>query len=278
MRPAAEPVEAGLALARAQRRGGARVPTGTGAVWLRAGSLVVAVLAWQIASLIVGSRFVPGPAATLTRLEQLVVSGQVWGQLLVTVERMLGGFVLAMAGGILLGTAMGLYRRAEQLLDLWVTVGLTIPSLCYVLVAFMWLGLNDRSAVLAIGLSTLPSIAINVWQGTKAIDQRLVDMARAFGAPAWRRALRVVLPQVLPYVMAAARFGLGVVWKVTVLVELLGRSDGIGYQLNYSFQVFDIAGVFAWTLFFTLVMIAVELLLLKPVEGRLFRWRPALRA
>jgi NitT/TauT family transport system permease protein len=173
---------------------------------------------------------------------------------------------------------MGLYRRGEQTLDLWVMVGLTIPSLCYIIVSFMWLGLNERAAVLAIAWTTFPSIAINVWQGVKAVDQRLVDMARVFRASRWRRTVRVVLPQSLPFLMAAARFGLGVVWKVTVLVELLGRSDGIGYMLNYSFQMFDMADVFAWTLLFTLIMLAIELAVLKPVEARLFRWRPELRA
>jgi NitT/TauT family transport system permease protein len=192
--------------------------------------------------------------------------------------RMLASFAVAMAVGIVVGTVMGLYRRGEQTLDLWVMVGLTVPSLCYIIVSFMWLGLNERAAVLAIAWTTFPSIAINVWQGVKAVDQRLVDMARVFRASRWRRTVRVVLPQSLPFLMAAARFGLGVVWKVTVLVELLGRSDGIGYMLNYSFQMFDMADVFAWTLLFTLVMLAIELAVLKPVEARLFRWRPELRA
>jgi NitT/TauT family transport system permease protein len=61
-------------------------------------------------------------------------------------------------------------------------------------------------------------------------------------------------------------------------VELLGRSDGVGYQLNYAFQVFDMTSVFAWTLFFTIVMLGIELTVMKPLEGWLFRWRPALRA
>lgn len=192
--------------------------------------------------------------------------------------RMLVSFALAMLIGMGIGTLMGLHRRAERALDLLVMVGLTIPGLCYIIVSFMWLGLNERAAVLAITWTTFPAIAINIWKGVKAIDQRLIDMARVFGCSGWRRTTRVVIPQVLPYVMAAARFGLGIIWKVTVLVELLGRSDGVGYMLNYSFQMFDMADVFAWTLFFTLVMLVIELAILKPIERRLFLWRPELRA
>lgn len=228
--------------------------------------------------MVISARYVPGPLLTLSALAEQVESGAVLKQFTVTMGRMLASFTLAMVAGVVIGTIMGLYRRGEQALDLWVMVGLTIPSLCYIIVSFMWLGLNDRAAVLAIAWTTFPSIAINIWQGVKAIDQRLIDMACVFRASRWRRTARVVIPQVLPYMMAAARFGLGVVWKVTVLVELLGRSDGIGYMLNYSFQMFRMADVFAWTLFFTLVMLTIELAVMKPLESRLFRWRPEIRA
>lgn len=253
-------------------------PRNTGPLVVRLGSVAVLLIAWQILSLLISAKYVPGPVATFAALGTNVASGAALSHLAVTMARMLVSFALAMAAGIVIGTLMGLYRRGEQALDLWVMVMLTIPGLCYIIVAFMWLGLNERAAVLAIAWTTFPSIAINIWQGVKAIDQRLIDMARVFRASPWRRTVRVVIPQILPYLMAAARFGLGVVWKVTVLVELLGRSDGIGYMLNYSFQMFNMADVFAWTLLFTLVMLAIELAVLKPVEVRLFRWRPELRA
>ncbi len=260
-------------LAGAKRRRGA--PEG---LVLRLASIALLLIAWQALSLLLSPKYVPGPLLTFSALAGHVASGEVLKHFTATMMRMVLSFALAMGAGVMIGTLMGLYRRGEQSLDLWVMVGLTIPSLCYIIVSFMWLGLNDRAAVLAIAWTTFPSIAINIWQGVKAIDQRLIDMARVFRASPWRRTVRVVIPQVLPYLMAAARFGLGVVWKVTVLVELLGRSDGIGYMLNFSFQMFNMADVFAWTLFFTLIMLLIELAVLKPLESRLFRWRPEIRA
>jgi NitT/TauT family transport system permease protein len=245
---------------------------------IRLSSVALLLIAWQLLSVFVSPKYVPGPLSTFSAMTSHVASGAVLKHFTATMVRMLASFALAMVAGVVIGTLMGLYRRSEQMLDIWVMVGLTIPSLCYIIVSFMWLGLNDRAAVLAIAWTTFPSIAINIWQGVKAVDQRLIDMARVFRASSWRRTVRVVIPQVMPYLMAASRFGLGVVWKVTVLVELLGRSDGIGYMLNYSFQMFNMADVFAWTLFFTLVMLVVELAVLKPLETRLFRWRPEIRA
>jgi NitT/TauT family transport system permease protein len=223
------------------------------AIILRIASVAVLLIIWQFLSFMLSARYVPGPLLTFSALAENIASGAILRHFTATMVRMLVSFALAM-------------------------VGLTIPSLCYIIVSFLWLGLNDRAAVLAISWTTFPSIAINIWQGVKAVDQRLVDMACVFRASRWRRTVRVVIPQVLPYMMAAARFGLGVVWKVTVLVELLGRSDGVGYMLNYSFQMFKMADVFAWTLFFSVIMLVIELAVLKPLENRLFRWRPEIRA
>ena len=248
------------------------------ALVLRLASIALLLIVWQLLGLTISDRYLPGPLLTFSALAEQVASGAVLKHFSATMLRMLASFALAMVAGVVIGTLMGLYRRSEQVLDLWVMVGLTIPSLCYIIVSFLWLGLNERAAVLAISWTTFPSIAINIWQGVKAVDQRLVDMACVFRTSRWRRTVRVVIPQVLPYMMAAARFGLGVVWKVTVLVELLGRSDGIGYMLNYSFQMFKMADVFAWTLLFTLVMLAIELAVLKPLESHLFKWRPEIRA
>lgn len=240
-------------------------------------SIVLMIAAWQAVSFLVSAKYVPGPLETLASMAHDAASGALVTNFEATLVRMVFSFALAMVVGVTVGIFMGLSRRSERLLDLWVMVALTIPGLCYVIISFLWLGLNDRAAVVAISWTTFPIIAINIWQGVKAIDQKLVDMARVFRASRWRRTVRVVLPQILPYLMAATRFGLGVVWKVTVLVELLGRSDGVGYMLNNSFQLFDMAGVFAWTLSFTLFMVIIELGVLKPLERRLFLWRPEIR-
>jgi NitT/TauT family transport system permease protein len=169
---------------------------------------------------------------------------------------------------------MGLNRRAEAFLDIWVMIGLTVPSLCYAIMAFIWFGLNEGAAIIAIAVTAAPSITINIWEGVKNIDTRLVAMARVFEASRATIVRRVLMPQILPYVMASARFGLGIIWKITVLVELIGRPNGVGFKLFYWYQLADMRQVLAWTLLFTIIMILIELLILKPIERRLFAWRP----
>jgi NitT/TauT family transport system permease protein len=88
---------------------------------------------------------------------------------------------------------------------------------------------------------------------------------------------RIILPQLAAPLMASARFGLGLIWKMVLFVELLGRSNGIGYQIEYYYQLFDLGRVLEYTVFFVAVMLLIEVAVLGTVERRLFRWRPVTR-
>jgi len=98
-------------------------------------------------------------------------------------------------------------------------------------------------------------------------------VARAYRLSARRRFLQVYLPQLHPYLFAAARAGLSLIWKIVLVVELLGRSEGIGFQLNVFFQFFDIAGILAYTLVFAAVVLLIEGVAMRPLERRVNRWR-----
>ena len=81
------------------------------------------------------------------------------------------------------------------------------------------------------------------------------------------------MPQLFPYLMAATRGGLALIWKIVLVVELLGRSSGVGFQLHMAFQVFDVAAILAYSLAFIAVVQLIELAILQPLERRSSRWR-----
>lgn len=244
---------------------------------IKVGSMIAALLAWLGLSFLFPETVLPGPWQTIQVLAENFVNGDILSHLTATLGRVLGGLALAMAIGIPVGVLMGVNRLAEKTLDVWVMVALTVPSLCYAIFAFIWIGLNETAAIVAIGLTSAPSIAINLWEGVKNIDTRLFQMARVFNASRGVIIRRVLFPQVLPYIMASLRFGLGIVWKITVLVELLGRPDGVGFELFYWYQLGNMQQVLAWTLLFTLVMLFIELVILQNLERRMFAWRPEVR-
>jgi NitT/TauT family transport system permease protein len=237
--------------------------------------LLTLLIIWWIGSLFLPPTVLPGPGVVAAELAKNYQDGVLLSNFMATMTRIVLGFILAMGAGIAFGTLMGLSRMAEEFFDLWIMVGITIPSLAILLILYILFGLNEFATVLAIGLSAFPAIAINVWQGVKGVDNKLLAMGRVYGVSKRRRFTQIVFPQIAPYLVASSRFGLGIIWKITVVAELIGRDSGIGFQLHYWFQLFNMPQVFAWTLFFTLIMLVIELGIFKPVEKRLFRWRPA---
>ncbi|MGH7004887.1 MAG: ABC transporter permease [Alphaproteobacteria bacterium] len=245
---------------------------------LRVISFGLAFVFWQLLALTLPPSILPGPIETTVTLWENLAAGDVFEHLWITLLRVFGGLTLALAIAIPVGVLMGVHRTAEGILDIWVMVAMTIPSLCYALICFIWLGLNEFAAIVAIAVTAAPSIAINVWEGVKGIDVKLIQMARAYEAGRPQILTRVMMPQVMPYVMASLRFGLGIIWKITVFVELIGRPSGVGFKLFYWYQLADMKQVLAWTLLFTLVMLLIELVALKQLERYLFSWRPRIAA
>ncbi len=240
---------------------------------LRAMSVVALVAVWQIASFFLSPTVLPGPWRVAAAMVDNLRLVKTYIDIGATIYRVFTGVIIAVAGGLVTGLIMGLSRRGEQFLDSWVLIGLTIPAVVYGIVGILWFGLNSTAAIIAIALTAMPAVALNIWQGVKAIDMSLVHMARAFRFPPLTIMRTVIIPQVLPYLLASFRYALGIGWKTATIVELVGLSTGVGYQLNYWFGLFNMTQVLAWTLTFTLVLILFEFLIFKPIELYVTRWR-----
>lgn len=238
-------------------------------------SIALIFLLWAIISKLVSEDVVPTPAATWGAFLAGVQDGYIWPDLAITFVRMLLAFALALGIGTLFGVALGAIGWFEKIFDVWVTLAASIPSLLFIVVVYLWLGLNDSAAILAGGLVVAPSITFNVWQGMKSLDPSLSEMARSFGVPRRTILRRVLLPQTLPFMFAAARLGLALTWKLIIFVELLGRSSGVGYRIEYWYQLFNMRRVLASALMFVVVMLIIELFVLRNLEAFLFRWRRA---
>ena len=142
------------------------------------------------------------------------------------------------------------------------------------MLAYVWLGLTDVAAVLAVALNKFPNTMVTIREGARALDPGLEEMATVFAMP-WRtRIQHVVLPQLAPYIAAATRAGLSLVWKIVLVVELMGRSNGVGFEIGNAFQLFDVALLLAYALPFVAIMLAIETFLVQPLENHVSRWRP----
>lgn len=237
-------------------------------------SVLTIIVVWHVASLFNPPSYLPGPVTVFEYMAEIMVTGVFWTSMVTTFRRVLVGFFAAILIAVPMGIFMGSFRFAEDFFEVEVIVGVTIPGLMWAMISIMLLGIRELAAYFAVAIIVLPILAINLWEGMKDIDNDLNEMAIVFETSRRDRVTEVIVPQLLPYIFASARFGLGLCWKVVVVIEMLGFSSGVGYKVTQSFQLFDMPGVLAWTLSFTIVMLVLEYGVLNHLEERWMGWRP----
>ncbi len=247
--------------------------------WLATGaarlfSIAVLLLVWTGASFLLGSRLCPRPVAVFSFILSETASGELPWHLGVTLLRVALAFTIALAIGVAAGILMGRSRVADLLLEPWMLVLLNAPALIVIVLAYIWIGLGEAAAITAVALTKIPNVAVNVREGARAMDPALMEMARVYRFSRRTILTEVTLPQLQPYIAAAARSGLALIWKLVLVAELLGRSNGVGFQIHLYFQIFDVRAILGYTIAFVALMLAIEFLVVQPVEARAYRWRP----
>jgi NitT/TauT family transport system permease protein len=191
----------------------------------------------------------------------------------VTLARVAASFVLAMSIGVAVGIAMGRLLGLNRFLDSWLIFFLNLPALVTIILCYVWFGLIEIAAVLAVAINKIPNVVVTVREGARALDRDLDEMCRVYRLNGMARLRHVILPQLSPYLLASVRSGLALIWKIVLVVELLGRSNGIGFQLSVFFQMFDVANILAYSIAFIVVVQIIEWFGLRPLEIALNRWR-----
>ncbi|OAP41839.1 ABC transporter permease [Sinorhizobium americanum] len=242
----------------------------------RALSLGLLLTFWiAAAELTADASVLPQPWMLLGPFAEALASGALPYHLGMTLWRVVCAFVPAMAIGAALGFLMGRVPAVDQWLDPWLVVFLNLPALVLIVLCYLWIGLNEAAAILAVVLNKVPNVATILREGARALDPSLGAMAEVYRMRPLARLRHVILPQLAPFIAGAARSGIAVIWKIVLVVEFLGRSSGIGFQIHFYFQLFDVAMVLVYALSFIGVMLLVEALILQPSERRVRRWRTA---
>jgi len=243
-------------------------------VAIRLFSFIALIGLWQIGAHFSDPRLLPGPMAVFATMSSEAASGALFVALGVTFARVAAAFILAMAAGSAIGYAMGRNALFDRVADPWIIVLLNLPALVIIVLAYIWVGLNEAAAIGAVALNKLPITVVTIREGVRALDTRLDEMARVFGFSPLRRLNHVVAPQLAPFFATASRAGLSLVWKIVLVVELMGRPNGVGFEINVAFQLFDVPLLLAYALPFTAIMLIIETLVVQPFERHVSRWRP----
>lgn len=236
-------------------------------------SVVCLLVVWTGLAWYIQSRALPSPLQVAAAIATETRSGELIVHMWATLSRVVAAFIVAMAIGTAIGVLLGKNPALDKFFDPWVILFLNLPALVIIVLSYIWFGLTEAAAIGAVALNKIPNVIVTIREGAKSLEPQFAEMAQVFRFSKWQTLRHVVLPQLQPYIAAATRSGIALIWKIVLVVELLGRSNGVGFQINLYFQLFDVATILAYTLVFVAVMLAVEYLILQPLERHSRRWR-----
>jgi NitT/TauT family transport system permease protein len=241
--------------------------------YLGAISLAVGSVLWEILGRAWAMPFFPPLSAVVTRMFELLGTGQIIGFLLTSLSNLALGFGLSLVLGLGLGLLMGLYRRVDMALDLYVRAMLTAPSLVFAPIFFSLFGLNRITIVAVIILYSTFIMIVTTAAAVKTAPKSLVEMARNYGANDRYIFRRVLLPSSMPLIMAGVRLGAGRAVKGMINGEMFIAVVGLGGVVMTAGRNFDAATVLAVMLMVILVAFGL-VWLVERLDRRLTGWLP----
>jgi sulfonate transport system permease protein len=176
-------------------------------------------------------RLVPPPSRIWATLVELAAAGELQRHILVTTSRVAAGFAVGVIAGTLLGAITGCSQVLRRLLDPSLQALRSIPSIAWVPLFILWLGIFESSKITLIAVGVFFPVYLGVMGAVVSVDRKIVEVGRVFRLSGVQMVRRILLPAVLPAYVIALRSGLGLGWMFVVAAELLGASEGLGYLL-----------------------------------------------
>lgn len=236
-------------------------------------SLVAIVVVWAIVSAVVGSRIFPGPGQVAPEFTGLIASGEFAGPLVQSLSRTALGFMVGFIAGVAIGIASAKAPWFKVSTSPLLSIALFAPTLVVIFLGIAILGTSLLSIALITGVTVAPNVAIFMRDVMSDFDPDLVDMSNAYRVPTGQRVKDLYLPYLIPAMLAAARIGFSMSWKVIMLAEVFGFPGGLGFKIRINYTVYNLTALLAWLIVFVLALLIIEQFL-RIAERRIVRWQP----
>ncbi|TWI67659.1 sulfonate transport system permease protein [Pseudoduganella lurida] len=219
----------------------------------------------------VPAHLLPPPSDIAATLLQLADNGLGW-HILASSVRVALGFLAGAVLGIALGAAVGLNARVAALLDPTFQALRAVPSLAWVPLLLLWLGIDEAPKLAMIAIGAFFPVYLGTASGIAGVDRKLVEVGRLYGLRGITLARRVLLPAALPSLLTGLRSGLSLAWMFMVAAELIAASRGLGYLLSDGRETGRADIVLAAILLLALLGKLSDTLM-RALEARLLAWR-----
>jgi len=233
----------------------------------------IIIFVWETLSRIgfIKATILPSPFVIGRTFIEMVLSGELFRHLGISIFRVLQGYAIGASFGIILGILIGLFKKVEQSLSLILGLLRPIPIIAWMPVLILWMGIDESSKITVIAIGSFWAVLINVVDGIRNVDKKYLEVARILEKNKLQTLTHVIFPSALPSIFTGLRIGLGLAWTCVVGAELIAASSGIGYLIMYSRELLQSDVMFVGVLSIGLTGLLIDALL-QQVEKRFLKW------
>jgi sulfonate transport system permease protein len=248
-------------------------PSLRGQRWI---SPVALILLWEAGSRmgLIPAHILAAPSAVIGDAWEMIVSGELPANMLVSLCRAMAGLALGVTLGSALGIAAGLTGAGENVLDPPVQMLRTLPSLALTPLFIVWFGIGETPKIALITLGTMFPIYLNLFNGIRGVDSKLIEAARSFGLQGWDLIVHVILPGALPSFLLGLRFALAGSWLILVVAEQINASAGLGYLINNARDFSRTDTIVVCLIVYALLGLSADAIV-RALERQALAWRPS---
>jgi NitT/TauT family transport system permease protein len=232
------------------------------------------LLAWELAAQtsLIDVRFFPAPSSIVAKLFEMAGSGELTENVLISLQRIVLGFLLGGVPAIVIGIAMGIWRPVRALVDPLIVATYPIPKSSLLPLILLIFGLGEMSKVVMVAIGVFYPMAINATAGVLQINQIYLDVGKSFKASPWDTFRTIALPGALPFIMTGVKLGAGLALILIAIAEMVGAKSGIGYMIWSAWETFAVAKMYVGLFVIALIGFAISLLL-NEIERWVIRWK-----
>ncbi len=235
---------------------------------------ILLIIAWELVCRagIVPSYQLPAPSTIVEKIYNMAQNGTLWGHIGITTYRVFVGFILGTVIAIILGSFVGFYKKAEQLFDPLIQAFRSIPSLAWVPLFILWMGIGETSKIVMIAVGVFFPVYLNIVSGIIGVDRKLIEVGKMYGLNTFQLIKRIILPASMPSFLVGMRSGLGLGWMFVVAAELMGASQGLGFLLTFGQNMAQPETILASIILFAIIGKFTDWIL-KKIETKSLHWQ-----
>lgn len=222
-------------------------------------AIIVWLVIWEIVARLIGQEILlVSPVAVFWKFSELIINNSFWKSVFFSFIRIIGGFLIALFIGIIIAWFSHFCHIIKELIAPFMAVIKSVPVASFIILILIWVPSRNLSFVISF-LIVLPVIYTNILYGIENTNKELLEMAKVFQVPLWKRIRYIYVSEMMPYIRAACSIALGMCWKAGIAAEVIGIPSGsIGEKLYEAKIYLETPDLFAWTLAIILLSIGFE--------------------